>query len=192
MDPITIMAIARAATEFVPGLARWLGGDRAGDVAQQVADVAKGVAGLADPQLAIETIRANGELQVKLQQALAPVLIAEYEAETRRLEAVNATMRAEYAGGDKYVSRWRPTLGYAVTFSWTVQMVALSWVIVAKPEHAGPLITALGGLSVMWSVALGVLGVGITARSRDKQVAAGQEPPAGILGALAARIGGKS
>ena len=192
MDPITLIALARTASEFVPGIARWLGGDRAGDVAGQVIDVAKQVTGIDEPQQAMEAIRENAALQAQLQQALAPVLIAEYESETRRLEAVNATMRVESASGDKYVSRWRPTLGYVVTFTWGIQMFALSWLIFTSPEKAVQVITAMVSLSSVWMVALGVLGGGVSARARDKQVAAGQEPPPSLLGALAQRIGGQT
>lgn len=190
MDPFTLIAIARGASEYVPGLARWLAGDRAGDVAQKVIDVAKDVTGAVDPARAMAELQANADAQIKLQQAMAPVVIAEFEAETRRLEAVNATMRAEVASGDKYVARWRPTLGYVVTLVWGAQMLAVSWLILANPEASIGVIAALAGLSVMWSVALAVLGIGVNARSRDKQVAAGQELPPGILGAIAARISG--
>lgn len=192
MDPITLIALARTAAEFVPGVARWLGGDRAGEVAGQVVEAAKYVTGLDEPQQAMEAIRENAALQAQLQQALAPVLIAEYEAETRRLEAVNATMRAEATSGDKYVSRWRPTLGYVVTATWGIQMGALSWLIFTDPDKAVQVIAAMVSLSSVWMVALGVLGVGVSARSRDKQVAAGQEPPPSLLGALAQRLGGQT
>lgn len=191
MEPLTLI-LASTAAAFVPGLARWLAGDRAGEVAEQVVEVAKQVTGIADPQQAIEAVRANAERQAELARALAPTLIAEYEAETRRLEAVNATMRGEAMSGDAYTRRWRPTLGYVVTAAWGLQMAATSWLIVRDPEKATAVIAALAGLSVMWSVALGVLGVGVTARSRDKQIAAGQEPATGLLGALAQRIAGPS
>lgn len=189
MEPLTLI-LARSAATFVPGLARWLAGDRAGEAAEGVVEVAKAVTGIADPQQAIEAVRANAEHQAELARALAPVLIAEYEAETRRLEAVNATMRGEATSGDAYTRRWRPTLGYVVTAAWGLQMAATSWLIVSQPEKATAVIAALAGLSVMWSVALGVLGVGVQARTRDKQIAAGQEPAPGLFGAIAQRIAG--
>lgn len=190
MDIVTAIAAARALSDFIPGLARLLGGERAGEVAEKVVETAKQITGQADPAAAAEAIRANGELQVKLQQALAPVLIAEYEAATRQLETVNETMRRELASEDKYVKRWRPTLGYAVTITWFLQMGALSIVIVTEPASASTIITAMGSLSVMWGIALSILGVSVAARSKDKQIASGQEPPVGIIGALAQRIAG--
>ena len=187
MDLITI---ALTAAQFVPGLLRLLKGEHAGEVAQKVVDAAGVITGIADPGKAIETVQANAELQLKLQQALAPVLIAQYEAETRQLEAVNQTMRAELASEDKYVKRWRPTLGYAVTVTWFLQMGALSVIIVLKPDKAAEIITAMGSLAVMWGFALSVLGVSVAARSKDKQLVAGQTPEPGILGALAQRLAG--
>lgn len=188
-----LLTLALSAAQFVPGLLRLLKGEHAGEVAQKVVDAASVITGIADPGKAIETVQANGELQVKLQQALAPVLIAEYEAATHQLEAVNQTMRAELASEDKYVKRWRPTLGYAVTVTWFLQMGALSAIIVLKPDKAAEIITAMGSLAVMWGFALSVLGVSVAARSKDKQIVAGQTPVPGILGALAQRLaaGGK-
>lgn len=190
MDIMTAIAAARALSDFIPGLARLLGGERAGEVAEKVIDTAKQITGQPDPAAAAEAIRANGELQVKLQQALAPVLISAYEAATHQLETVNETMRRELASEDKYVKRWRPTLGYAVTLTWFLQMGALSAVIVMEPASASAIITAMGSLSVMWGIALSVLGVSVNARSKDKYIASGQEPPLGMLGALAQRIAG--
>lgn len=190
MEIMTAIAAARALSEFIPGLARLLGGERVGDVAQKVVDVAQQITGQTDPTAAAEAVRANAELQTKLAQALAPVLIAEYEATTHQLETVNATMRAELASEDKYVKRWRPTLGYAVTVTWFLQMGALSVVIVLKPSMAAEIITAMGSLAVMWGFALSVLGVSVAARSKDKQIVAGQTPATGILGALTQRLAG--
>ncbi len=42
MDPISI---ALGLSQFVPSIVRWLGGDKAGDVAQQVIDTAQTVTG---------------------------------------------------------------------------------------------------------------------------------------------------
>lgn len=120
-----------------------------------------------------------------------------FEAETARLAEVNRTMRAEAASNDGYVRRWRPTFGYAVAATWTIQtiglMVAIGYAI-SKPEQASVIINAIGTLmgamTVMWSLALAVLGVNVAKRSQDKQVAAGQEPATGFLQAIAKRISG--
>jgi hypothetical protein len=120
------------------------------------------------------------------------------EAETTRLSQVNKTMRAEAASDDGYVRRWRPTFGYAVALAWVVQAFgiigACLYAAIASPTEAGPIINAVGNmvsaLGMQWAVALSVLGVNVAKRSQDKQVAAGQQPGGGILGAISKRLGG--
>ncbi|HIC79856.1 MAG TPA: hypothetical protein EYP07_02670 [Kiloniellaceae bacterium] len=113
------------------------------------------------------------------------------EAETARLAEVNQTMRAEAASHDPYVRRWRPTFGYLTALARIIQCAAIAWSIVASPEQAGSVAQAVTALTPMWGVALAVLGINVTSRSRDKQVAAGQTPAPGIAGAIARRIMGK-
>lgn len=197
MEIMTAIAAARALSEFVPGLARLLGGERAGDVAQKVIDVAKEITGQADPVAAAESVRANAELQAKLAQALAPVLVAEYEAETRQLETVNETMRSELASDDKYAKRWRPSFGYAATATWFVQGVLvfglLTYTVLKMPEKIGvvsdAIVAILEALASHWLYALTVLGVAVWKRSDDKRIAANQP---GLLDALTSRITGRT
>ena len=108
------------------------------------------------------------------------------EAETAQLAEVNKTMRAESASLDPYVRRWRPTFGYSVAFSWTLQMIGLTiiigWAVVKHPLEAA--------LMVLWGVAFSVLGINSKKRSDDKHVAAGQTPPMGMIGALIQKVSG--
>ena len=113
------------------------------------------------------------------------------EAETSRLAQVNATMRAEAASHDAYVRRWRPTFGYLTALTWAGQCGGLVYAIVATPAYAAELIQAVTALTPMWGVALAVLGINVHKRSQDKQVAKGQSPDTGLLGALADRVRGK-
>lgn len=113
------------------------------------------------------------------------------EAETARLSEVNQTMRAEAASNDAYVRRWRPTFGYLTAVAWAIQCIAIAWSIIASPGEAGNVAQAVTALTPMWGVALAMLGINVTSRSRDKQVAAGQRP-AGFMDAIAARIGGRA
>lgn len=185
MDPVSI---AFGLSRLVPGLVRWLGGDRAGDVARKAVDVALEVTEHRNPKEAVIALQQNPELQLKLQEAMTPVIIAEYEAETRRLETVNATMRAEAASNDPYVRRWRPTLGYVVSLSWGAQMSGLTYAIVALPDSAPAILGAMGSLTAIWGVALSILGISVAKRSQDKQVAAGQAIPRGLFQSLTERL----
>lgn len=135
-------------------------------------------AALASDPAAIQKIR---EMEITHATELRRMSI---EAETARLVEVNRTMQAEAASCDPYVRRWRPTFGYAVALTWIAQTVALVAVTVyapfAAPETGAMLINATGdaiaGLATMWAIALAVLGVNVTSRSRDKMVLAGQRP----------------
>lgn len=89
------------------------------------------------------------------------------------LAQVNESLRTEAKSEDAYVRRWRPTFGYAVAFTWTATMAAVSWAIVAEPAQAPSIIAALVNTSPIWGVALGVLGISVVKRSQDKANASG-------------------
>jgi len=184
VDPISIIY---GLSQFVPGLLRWAGHEKGAEVAERAVQAAKTVTGKDTVEEQIEALKADPELALRYQKTMNDVVIAQLDAETRQLAEINATMRAEAGSSDKYTSRWRPTMGYALTFVWTVQMLAISFVIVFRTELAPAAINALAALSMMWSVALGVLGVAVVKRSQDKQLAAGFSP-VGILGSIAKTI----
>ena len=138
----------------------------------------------ADPQ-ALERVR---RLELEHEADLTRMHL---EAETARLVEINQTMRAEAASQDAYVRRWRPTFGYLVALSWLIQCAAIAGSIVAEPAQAGAIAQAVTALTPMWGVALAVLGINVTSRSRDKQVAAGQAPAPGFLQTLAGRLAGR-
>ncbi len=187
MDPTMILY---AVSQFVPQLLRWAGKDTAAVVADKAVAIAKTITGKDVVEDQIADLKANPELALQYQKLMNDVILAQLDAETKQLEAINATMRAEYSSNDNYTKRWRPTMGYAVTLVWSVQMSALSWVMVTDPAKAVALITAMAQLTALWGVALSILGVAVVKRSEDKQVAAGLEP-AGILGALGKAVGRK-
>lgn len=110
--------------------------------------------------------------------------------ETAMMAEINATMRAEVKSEDAYVRRWRPTFGYAVALTWTVQMAGLTYAVVMTPEFAGEILTAMTSLSVIWGVALSVLGINVAKRTRDKEIAAGELPRPGVMRRLAGSLFG--
>lgn len=110
--------------------------------------------------------------------------------ETEILAEINRTMRAEVQSEDAYVRRWRPTFGYAVAATWLLQMAGLTYAIVATPQHADEILAAVTSLSVVWSVALSVLGINVAKRSQDKALAAGRSPKPGLIERLAGRLAG--
>ena len=180
MDPITL---ALGAAKIIPALVGLFKGKRAGNVAEQVLDVAKTLTGNADPKTAMEQIEADPNLQIEFQKAMQPVLIRELEEETKQLQAVNETMQVEYNTKSKFKSWWRPAFGWVVVITWFSQMAAVSYVILTNIDKAVELIGVMASLSFMWAMALATLGINIHKRSQDKQTATGQNP-LGLLGML--------
>lgn len=163
--------------------------ETAGKAAEVVSGVARAVTGKSGDDDALAALKADPALLLQYQQMVSAQAVELYQEETKRLEAVNATMRAEATSADPFVRRWRPFFGYVVALTWAVLMVAIGIVIVMSPLDAPGVIAATAQLSAMWGIALAVLGVAVHERSKDKQTAAGRTPD-GIMAALARKIGG--
>lgn len=109
----------------------------------------------------------------------------ETEQQLQAQSEVNQTIRTEAQSDDKFVRRWRPFFGYCLSISWCLMFIFIivvgSYAIIYDPAQAVTIITALGSLlsavSLMWSVALAVLGVYIKKRSDDKKTAANLQTP---------------
>lgn len=158
----------------------------ASKVARVASDVAQAVTGKGSDGDALAALQENPELLLEYQRQTAQRAISLYQEETKRLQAVNETIRAEAASGDPYVRRMRPTMGYALILSWSMTMAAVVYVIVTDPGAASSVIVALADLSIMWSVALSVLGLYVYKRSEDKKPATGAG--LGMVGKIAGRL----
>lgn len=174
MDPVSILM---GVGTLVPGVLRWLGRDNAAEVAEKAIGMAKSVAGVDDGQQALDAIRANPELLVRYQESMNAIVMAQIDSEVRQLEAINNTMRAEYASADPYVRRARPTWLYVTAFTWALQAIALLVAVIFYPSLAASVIQAVSELTSMWGVALAVIGVAIKSRSDDKARQQGQAVP---------------
>jgi len=182
-----------------PLIGSLLGTPAAGTVIGMVADA---LGTDADPEAIARAVSSDPEAANKLRRLeldhKASLRKMALEAETARLAEVNQTMRAEAASTDPYVRRWRPTYGYLTAAAWFVQMVGftviLGFVAYRDPGQLAGVVGALGtvltALLGLWGIALAVLGVNISKRSQDKQVAAGQQPPGGFMGVIAKRLAG--
>jgi len=178
VDPISI---ALGLAKLAPMVAGWLGGEDAEKTAVTVVNAAKQIAGVEDPQDALTQIENDPELKIKFQQAMLPLAIARLENESKQLAEINATMRVEAKSNDGFVRRWRPFFGYTVAITWLIQMTALGILIVAEPKAAPAVISAMAELSMMWGVALSILGISVSKRSQDKALAAGKNTPPGLI-----------
>lgn len=184
-----ILPVITALISAAPALLGLFDGDGEGTaekVAKVASDVARSVTGKGNDGEALKALEADPELLLEYQRQTAQRAISLYQEETKRLQAVNETIRAEAASTDPYVRRMRPTMGYALILSWTMTMAAVVYTIVDDPGAAASVIVALADLSIMWSVALSVLGLYVYKRSEDKKPAAGQG--LGVLGRIAGRV----
>lgn len=79
-----MIPILTAAATLVPSLARWIGGDKAGDVADKVAGVVTTLTGNPDPLVGLEAIKADPALLAQFQQA-----VMAQEVELYRIDAAD-------------------------------------------------------------------------------------------------------
>lgn len=198
LDKIDAQALSQAVSTAAPLLGSLVGtpatGAAIGMIANALGTDANSdavVQALGDPTAAIKLQQFENEHE----QALTRMVL---EAESTRLAEVNQTIRAEAASNDAYVRRWRPTYGYLTAAAWFIQMtgftVILGVVAFRNPEELATVVGALGAvlsaLLGLWGIALAVLGINVSKRSQDKQVAAGQAPKPGFMDAIAKRVGG--
>lgn len=85
---------------------------------------------------------------------------------------VNQSLRAEISSEDVYVRRMRPTFGYLMAFTWTLQMTGLAYVMVFRTEEALSVLGAMDALAAIWAMGLSVMGIYFYKRSEEKRTGA--------------------
>jgi len=178
-------------------------------------DVVAGALGKVDHPAAKIASEALGNVKGAIaEKEITPEQIAEANRHVEMLERidsddwqtalkqVNQTIRTEAQSEDSYVRRWRPTFGYCMAYTWTAEaiticlgvLVSAGLAIFGKPDAGTMLLTGLENLieamTLMWSVALSVVGVNAVQRSRDKAIRAGKVPGS-LFGTLIGTISGK-
>jgi len=186
------------AAKFLPEMLGSLMGPKAEQTAEKVIEIGKTATGVSDPQDIETALEQNPQALVDFKAKVMEFQLAMYQEDTKRLETVNTTMRAELNSKDPYNARWRATWGYTSAFVWFLQFFAFVFVaiyaVIAYPARVGEIIKALGeffaSTAWLWSVALAVLGVAVHKRSKDKELAAGHAPAAGLIDSLIDKIKG--
>lgn len=133
--PLPLVSIALGlAARFLPDLVSQLGGKKAGQVTEQIINVAEQVTGISEPEQAAEAIHADPELQLKFmaesnrsREAWKKIELQEWEEENRQVRAMEGTA-ADVKGipliGPVVIilrSLQRPLWGYATLFmAWKV------------------------------------------------------------------------
>lgn len=101
--------------------------------------------------------------------SIEEIRLIEAGLQEKMIDEIHKSYRAELASQDKFISRMRPTFGYVLALSWTLQMGVIVYILLTEPARASEVIASFGSLTTMWSVALSVLGVYVYKRSQEKQ-----------------------
>jgi hypothetical protein len=128
MDPISI---ALGLAQYVPSIVRWLGGDQAGDVAQQVVDTAQTVTGKTG-QAALDSIKADPAAQLAFQQAMA--------AQSEDLEKAYLADRASARSRDLGLAQAgrRNIRADILAYAAIGGLISLIWVLLVHSIPEGP------------------------------------------------------
>lgn len=121
-----------------------------------------------------KSISPNQQLEINRHTERLVELLIQEKGST--LSEINKSLRKEVGSSDAYVRRMRPTFGYLIAISWTVQMLSLSYILIYETEKAHLIINAMESLGTIWAVALSVLGVYVYKRSEDKKNYVVQRP----------------
>lgn len=97
---LPLIPIAMMLSSVIPGLAKLLGGDTAGAVAEKVVGIAKNLTGLEDPEEAVKAVQLDPALQIRLREiALEEInafLADRQDARKREIEIVKSTGKRDY------------------------------------------------------------------------------------------------
>ena len=149
--------------------------DDAGDVADKVAGVVQTVVGTDDAIAAQAALTADPEIRLKLERALYEFQIKMAQEETKRIQTVNETMRAETQAKHWWSSAWRPFWGACSALAF-VAVTVLCCMIAFDAIKSGnlqamsqvPLI--IGAFAGLFSVPGAILGIASWKRGQ-KQIA---------------------
>lgn len=132
-----------------------------------------------------EVSKLSGKENVRVALAQLENEAAETQGNFDLLISQQETQRKELASSSVLARNWRPLWGYATCLAWLTQMGAITWAVIVTPELSSGIISAFSGLGFMWAMALGILGVSVNARTRDKKLQAhsdaGTTPPLSLI-----------
>ena len=163
MDPISI---AMGLAKFAPSVIGWFAGDKAEAGVQKALDIAQAVTGKSDPESALRELENNQEFALKFQTSVMSHELQQMRENTKRIEAVNETMRAESQSEHWMQWSWRPFNGYLFgitifmnyVFPQIVNMFIRAWGTAAKDGSYNLLVAGeLPEFVLMaWAAVLGV------------------------------------
>lgn len=113
MIPALLIPALGELIKLAPNIAKYLGGDKAGEVAERVIQVAREVTGKDSADDAVSELKANPELLLAYQSKLLDQEVALAEIAAKSVSSVNETMRAESASDHWPTYSWRPFIGFS-------------------------------------------------------------------------------
>lgn len=174
--PLPLLPVAMGLIQAAPALLSLFdNGDDStvSKVARAASDVAQRVTGTNTDDDALAAIKADPALMLEYQRQATDKAVAIAQEDTKRLQTVNETMRAEIASSNWWRAGWRPYWGYVAGTAFGAQMIGVTVAMFVHPAEIANIISALSLLFPFWGVAMAVLGVAVWKRSDDKKVAAG-------------------
>lgn len=158
-----MLALLPLALQFLPGLARALGGDTVGAVAQQAAGLVATITGTDDPAEAQKRLDANPEVAANLRIRLAEIEAAAAKAERdAHLDEVRAVLADVQSARAQTVAlaqagsavQWAPVI---MSFIVLVAFAGMGWAVHAKaipPENKEAAMMMLGNLATLAGTAV--------------------------------------
>lgn len=189
-----MLPILAALLPLIPSLIG-LADEKAGQVAEKFVPAVQALTGQTEPDAVVGALKADPTLLLQAQRMASDAQLAVEREETERLRVVNETMRVESTSSDEYVRRWRPYWGYWSARAWVAQTAAVCIAVIGATiagimGHATEAREILAGIAslvdamtIPWVVSLGVLGVSVVQRSKDKNGSS----PLDLLGILGRR-----
>lgn len=68
-----------------------------------------------------------------------------------------------------FIKQFEREVHEAMAITWSAQMLALAYTIVALPDQAAGILNSMEALGLIWSVGLSVLGIYVYKRSEEKR-----------------------
>lgn len=162
--PLPFLAMSLAA-KFLPSLiGKLTGSDKAEEIAEDVVNMATTITGKGDVSEAAKALEENPQLALEFQQELHNYELGLEREQTKRLETVNQTMRAEAMSGSWAQRSWRPWNGFLFGITLFLDYVG-SQIILAVMDSAWVWHHIPAGVYMLWT---GVLGVAVISRGTEK------------------------
>jgi hypothetical protein len=159
-------------SQFAPQIIKWIGGDKAGIVAQKAVDIAQVVTGKSSGDQALAALQADPNLVLKYRQAVLDQQDDFEKLAVQNAQDVNKTMQVEAASDHWPTYSWRPFIGFcfgilAVTTGVTV-FVSYAAVMFFRrdPSTLGSLPGMIGAEAAVMATMAPVLGIASWFRGR--------------------------